>query len=119
MKKSLEIRAIQTEIRELNDGSRMISGLAIPIDSRSELLYDDRTNTEFYETISRDEITDDINASNFTWTRKSKNASDDEQWNRRNAGGKKTITLTSSDVFGRSVFYCTVTLPDGTEVTGS
>lgn len=60
MKKSLEIRAIQTEIRELNDGSRMISGLAIPIDSRSELLYDDRTNTEFYETISRDAITDDI-----------------------------------------------------------
>ena len=66
-----------------------------------------------------DEITDDINASNFQWTRKSKNASDDEQWNRRNAGGKKTITLTSSDVFGRSVFYCTVTLPDGTEVSGS
>ena len=66
-----------------------------------------------------DEITDDINASNFQWTRKSKNASDDEQWNRRNAGGKKTITLTSSDVFGRSVFYCTVTLPDGAEVIGS
>lgn len=58
--KKLEIRSIQTEIRELNEGSRMISGLAIPIDSRSELLYDDKTNTDFYETISKDAINDEI-----------------------------------------------------------
>ena len=66
-----------------------------------------------------DEITDDINAANFTWTRKSKNATDDTAWNSRHAGGTKSITLTPSDVYGRSVFYCTVTLPDGTEITGS
>ena len=66
-----------------------------------------------------DDITNDINATNFKWTRKSKNTADDEAWNARNSGGKKSVTLTPSDVFGRSVFYCTVTLPDGTEVTGS
>lgn len=66
-----------------------------------------------------DDITNDINATNFKWTRKSKNTADDEAWNARNSGGKKSVTLTPSDVFGRSVFYCTVTLPDGTEITGS
>lgn len=61
-----------------------------------------------------DEITNDINAANFTWTRKSKNSTDDAQWNANHSGGTKTITITPSDVYGRSVFYCTVTLPDGT-----
>ena len=61
-----------------------------------------------------DDVTDDINAANFTWTRKSKNATSDAQWNANHSGGTKTITITSSDVYGRSVFKCTVTLPDGT-----
>ena len=66
-----------------------------------------------------DEITDDINAANFTWTRKSKDTAGDTQWNTNHSGGTKTITLTPSDVYGRSVFYCTVTLPDGSTVTGT
>ena len=66
-----------------------------------------------------DEITDDINAANFKWTRKSKNTADDTQWNANHSGGAKTITITPADVYGRSVFYCTVTLPDGSTVTGT
>lgn len=61
-----------------------------------------------------DDITDDINASNFKWTRKSKNTEDDARWNARHFGGSKMLTLTQEDVYGRSVFYCEVTLPDGT-----
>ena len=61
-----------------------------------------------------DEVTDDINAAYFIWTRKSKNTSDDTAWNARHISGRKTITITPEDVYGRSVFYCTVTLPDGT-----
>lgn len=61
-----------------------------------------------------DDITDDINASNFKWTRKSKNTEDDTRWNARHFGGSKMLTLTQEDVYGRSVFYCEVTLPDGT-----
>ena len=53
--KKLEYRSIETEIREANEGSRLISGLAIPTDSRSGLL-----QGEFYETISKDAITDDM-----------------------------------------------------------
>ena len=64
-----------------------------------------------------DDITDDINAANFVWTRKSKNTADDIKWNTNHSGGTKTITLTSADVYGRSVFYCKVTLPDGSTVT--
>ena len=66
-----------------------------------------------------DDITDDINAAYFKWTRKSKNTTDDAQWNANHSGGTKTLTITSADVYGRSVFYCTVTLPDGSTVTGT
>lgn len=54
-KKNLEIRNITTEIRSTEENSRKISGLAIPAESRSELLYG-----EFYETISKDALTEDL-----------------------------------------------------------
>lgn len=43
---NLEIRSNQTEIRSIEENSRKVSGLAIPVGTRSELLYG-----EFYETI--------------------------------------------------------------------
>lgn len=52
---NLEIRSIVSEIRSLEEESRKISGLAIPAEARSELLYG-----EFYETISRDALTEDL-----------------------------------------------------------
>lgn len=55
MKKTLEIRNITTEIRNVEDNSRRISGLAIPSESRSELLYG-----EFYETIAKDALNEDL-----------------------------------------------------------
>lgn len=64
-----------------------------------------------------EDITDEINAANFVWRRKSKDTQGDTQWNTNHSGGTKSITITSSDVYGRSVFYCDVTLPDGQIVT--
>ena len=52
---NLEIRNITTEIRSNEENSRKISGLAIPAESRSELLYG-----EFYETISKDALNEDL-----------------------------------------------------------
>ena len=52
---NLEIRNITTEIRSNEENSRKISGLAIPAEYRSELLYG-----EFYETISKDALTEDL-----------------------------------------------------------
>lgn len=66
-----------------------------------------------------DDITDDINSANFKWKRKSKDTTGDAQWNANHSGGAKTLTVTPSDVFGRSVFYCDVTLPDGSIASGS
>lgn len=60
MNNKIEIRSIQADIREVNEGSRMISGLAIPVNSRSELLYDARSGADFYETISPEAINDDL-----------------------------------------------------------
>lgn len=55
MKKNLETRNITTEIRNVEENSRRISGLAIPSESRSELLYG-----EFYETIAKDALNEDL-----------------------------------------------------------
>ena len=52
---SLEIRNITTEIRSIEEGSRKITGLAIPVGVRSELLYG-----EFYETIEPKALEDVI-----------------------------------------------------------
>ena len=55
MNNKLEIRNITTEIRSTEENSRKISGLAIPAESRSELLYG-----EFYETIAKEALTEDL-----------------------------------------------------------
>lgn len=55
---SLEIRNISTEIRAVNVESRKISGLVIPVESRSELL--NGVYGDFYETISRGAVTEDL-----------------------------------------------------------
>ena len=52
---NIEIRSITTEIRSLDEESRKIAGLAIPSESRSELL-----GGEWYETISKDALTDEL-----------------------------------------------------------
>ena len=55
---NLEVRYITSEIRALEPESRKIGGLAIPSESRSELLCTRDGN--FYETISRDALTEDL-----------------------------------------------------------
>ena len=55
MNNKLEIRSIVSEIRSLEEESRKITGLAIPSEARSELL-----QGEFYETISKDALTEDL-----------------------------------------------------------
>jgi len=62
MKNNLEIRNITTEIRSLEEESRKVSGLAIPSDSRSELLYRNINGRmlKFYEVISKEALTEDV-----------------------------------------------------------
>ena len=56
MNNNIEIRAFQTELTTSEDNeSRVIRGLAIPIESRSELL-----NGEFYEVIRSSAVNNDL-----------------------------------------------------------
>lgn len=56
IKNNIEIRSFQTELTTSEDNeSRVIRGLAIPIESRSELL-----NGEFYEVISSSAVNNDL-----------------------------------------------------------
>lgn len=64
-----------------------------------------------------DEITDDLNASVFKWTKINNDGTSDQAWNSAHFGGAKTVTITSADVSVRGTFICTVTLPDGTSIS--
>ena len=56
IKNNIEIRSFQTELKTSEDNeSRVIRGLAIPIESRSELL-----NGEFYEVIRSSAVNNDL-----------------------------------------------------------
>ena len=57
--KEIEIRSFQSELRTDEQNSRTIRGLAIPIESRSELL-----GGEFYETIRSSAVNEDLINSN-------------------------------------------------------
>lgn len=58
-----------------------------------------------------DDITDSIDAVNFNWKRNTGNKEEDERWNTSSkAIGKKSISITSEDCIGRTVFFCEVDL---------
>lgn len=49
-------------------------------------------------------ITDEVNASRFRWTRISEDTEGDKIWNTSHFGGYKSIVITSNDVFARATF---------------
>lgn len=57
-KNNIEIRAIKSDLK-VEEGGRTVSGLVIPVNSRSELLYD-KKGIRFYEIISPFAVTDDL-----------------------------------------------------------
>ena len=57
-KNNLEIRQITTELRYMGEESRTIRGLAIPVESSSELLHDNLSGRDFYEIIDRSAVDD-------------------------------------------------------------
>jgi hypothetical protein len=54
------------------------------------------------------DVTSTINASRFKWTRVSNDPDSDAIWNAQNAGGVKSITLTTDDVYQRATFNCEI-----------
>ena len=64
-----------------------------------------------------DEITDELNASLFKWTKINNDGTPDTAWNSAHFGGTKSVTITTSDVYVRGTFNCSVTLPDGETIS--
>ena len=55
-----------------------------------------------------EDITDQVDANRFKWTRISDDPEGDAAWNTSYAGGTKSITITSDDVFRRATFNCEI-----------
>lgn len=58
-------------------------------------------------------ITNEIDASRFIWTRKSNNTESDNLWNTSHFGGSKEITVTADDVYSRATFNVTILDEEG------
>lgn len=54
----------------------------------------------------KNNVTDEIDASRFTWTRISKFPEEDEKWNATRGKGVKAITITTLDVYQKATFTC-------------
>ena len=52
------------------------------------------------------DVTDELDDSQFIWTRVSSDAESHKAWNSAHFGGTKSITITNDDVKARATFYC-------------
>ena len=86
---NIEIRNIQTEIRSVDVGSRKVTGLAIPVNSRSELLYD-----KFYETILPEAINEDVILNNDVKLYMNHDASQGTYARSKNGKGSLKLSIT-------------------------
>lgn len=57
-------------------------------------------------------ITDELDASYFTWKRISDDAAGDTVWNQSHGIGVKSITITHVDVYQKAQFTCDLDIPD-------
>lgn len=55
------------------------------------------------------DVTSELDANRFRWTRSSDDAVSDASWNDRNASGQKSIGITADDVRHRATFFCEIT----------
>lgn len=56
----------------------------------------------------KNNVTDQLNASQFVWKRKSENAEEDELWNNTKGKGVKFINITTNDVYQKATFTCEI-----------
>ncbi|MGM8137682.1 hypothetical protein ACS8BY_02225, partial [Enterococcus italicus] len=54
----------------------------------------------------KNDITALLDANQFKWTKTLSDGTPDEDWNNRNAGGTKSITVSDSDIYRRATFNC-------------
>lgn len=55
-----------------------------------------------------DNVTDQLDANQFKWTKINADGTLDKTWNNIHAGGTKSITVTSEDIYHRATFNCDI-----------
>ena len=67
-------------------------------------------NTTLHAILYKNErnITDEVNASCFKWSKINSDGTQDEEWNTKYFGGVKSVSITSSDVYARASFVCNI-----------
>ncbi len=95
---------------EVEAVSRRIPFRAEIISTQGNIFKNGMISTTLFCRVYRgdEEVTDQIEASRFRWTRVSDDPEDDNTWNTSNSTGRKTLTLTPSDVHGRATFNCDI-----------
>lgn len=80
------------------------------ISSNGSIFKNNQIDTTLTAKVYRNEedITDSINAASFKWVKINADGSLDEAWNSKHFGGAKTIKITSSDIYARATFNCSV-----------
>lgn len=104
-----ECEVTVTNINDGSDGEDGVSPLLLYISSeKGDIFNRGQIDTVLTATVVRGEsnVTDEFDENQFIWTRVSENEEDDILWNKKNAGGKKSIRITSQDVFRRATFFC-------------
>lgn len=56
----------------------------------------------------KDEITEQIDASKFVWTKTSEQPDEDEKWSKTYGNGVKSVVITRTDVYKRATFTCEI-----------
>lgn len=106
-KVSQEVTRVEGEVGEV---AQKIPYNAVIISTNGNIFKNGGVTTTLHCRVYRgdEDITDQIDASRFRWTRVSDDLEGDAEWNARHSQGTKTITLTSEDVPGRATFNCDI-----------
>jgi len=107
MTDNISLMATKTELTEVKDD--IVYKVDI-ISTNGQIFKNGIINTTLIARVYHGitDVTDNIDASRFRWTRTSSDPQGDINWNTAHFGGTKQIALTSADVFARATFSCEI-----------
>lgn len=108
---SINLLARNIEEIELTPGPKGDSNYFVQIISENgDKFQNGNISTKLHAIVfyGSENVTDELDANCFIWTRISDDEDADEIWNATNASGTKIITITKEDVYRRASFRCSV-----------
>ena len=96
-------------IAKAKAGKEGVDSYTVSIKSTNGLVFKNgviSTTLQAHVFAGKDEITDYLDANQFQWTKTNADGTPDSVWNNKNAGGKKSITISGTDIYRRATFDC-------------